>query len=231
MNLFIANIGDDGSFFLDEDETFHCIKSLRHQVGDTIHVTTGDGCVWTALIMSHTKKRTVLKCKNSSVTTPCPYSLHIAVAPTKNRSRIEQFIEKAVEVGIQKITFIQCQRSEKKKINLERMNKIARSATKQSLKTYFTSIEDLTRFEDFVDNCTSAQKYIAHCNTSIEHRMTNYDAFDDCTILIGPEGDFSKDEIQYAIQHGFKELNLGDERLRTETAALFATFFVNIAHK
>jgi 16S rRNA (uracil1498-N3)-methyltransferase len=231
MHLFIGTKIENDRLLLGEDETYHCIKSLRFKQGDTIYVTTGDGFIYEGQIVEHSKKQVILQTSDKTLQPKCPYQLHIAVAPTKNRARIEQFIEKAVEVGIQKISFIQCNHSEKRKINLERMEKIARSASKQSIKAYFTELAGPLSFNKFVDQCNSAQKYIAHCKTSEVHRMTHYKNFNDCTILIGPEGDFSQDEIDYALQNGFEPLNFGEERLRTETAALFATFFVNIVHK
>jgi 16S rRNA (uracil1498-N3)-methyltransferase len=156
------------------------------------------------------------------------FNLHIAIAPTKNIDRTEWFAEKVTEIGIEHVTLLRCEHSERKKVRLDRLEKILVAASKQSLKAYKPVLTDLTKFKEFVDKNRDAG-YIAHCNSSnLRHFKTVYASGEDATILIGPEGDFSPEEVEYALKNGFKEISLGNSRLRTETAGVIACAVFNL---
>lgn len=223
----------DETFILSEDESKHCIKVLRLQLGDQIVLINGVGGWFEAEIIDAHPKRTLVK-----ILSLIPnfnqrnHYLHIAIAPTKNIERMEWFLEKATEIGIDEITPILCAHSERKDLKLERLSKRITAAMKQSLKAYHPKLNALTSFGDFVQNVDSTQKFIAHCAGGEKAYLkdvlqTTYS----CTILIGPEGDFSPKEIQSAIQHEFIPISLGEARLRTETAALAACFEVNFLNR
>ena len=152
----------------------------------------------------------------------------MAIAPTKSMDRLEFFLEKATEIGIDEITFLNCFHSERKNIKLERCQRIVTSAVKQSLKTYIPKLNELTRFSDFIRQDFNCNKLIAHCNEDFERMNFKnlIQAKTDYLLLIGPEGDFSKEEIQFAYENNFQGVSLGNQRLRTETAALNSVFGV-----
>src|SRR5690606_23300423 len=158
-----------------------------------------------------------------------PYKTHIAIAPTKNMERMEFFMEKATEIGMDEISFLKTFHSERKNINLDRCRKILVSAVKQSLKAYIPQLNDLVKFNDFVKENHLENKLIAHCDEGFERKEFKniLQPKENYLILIGPEGDFSKDEIELAEKNGFTGISLGDQRLRTETAALNAVFGLN----
>jgi 16S rRNA (uracil1498-N3)-methyltransferase len=157
------------------------------------------------------------------------FSPHIAIAPTKNIERLEWFLEKATEIGIKEITPVLCEHSERKIINMERLEKIIVSAMKQSLKTYIPVLNPLTRFTDFVSKPFNGQKFIAHCTEGIRSELIHsYVKQSESLILIGPEGDFSPKEIEFAKSNGFIEISLGKSRLRTETAGIVACHTINL---
>jgi 16S rRNA (uracil1498-N3)-methyltransferase len=158
------------------------------------------------------------------------YYLHIAIAPTKNQDRLEWFVEKAVEMGIDEISPLICEHSERKKINKERLQKIALSAMKQSVKTHMTRINDIEVFKDFVGKYFDGKKFIPHISGEGEKANSRvsdtYFKNENALFLIGPEGDFSKEEIRLAVKNNFLPVSLGSSRLRTETAGLAACCFV-----
>lgn len=229
MQLFKGEIQDNKAV-LTADEARHFIKVLRGKTGQEISVTDGKGKMCkgvVSLISNHS-----VEIELSSVIDEFEkrdYRLHIAMAPTKSMDRTEFFLEKAVEIGIDEISFLTSFHSERKNLNIERVTKIVHSAVKQSLKAYIPKINDLVKFNDFVRINHSENKLIAHCDDdftrtgfhSISKPKTNY------LILIGPEGDFSKDEIRLAEENGFLGISLGNQRFRTETAALNSVFGVN----
>lgn len=229
MQLYIGNI--QGNFAeLSTEESQHFSKVLRGKVGQEIYVTDGSGKLArgkVSQISSKSVELDVIEIQENYEQRP--YKIHIAIAPTKNMERIEFFIEKSVEIGIDEITFLKAFHSERKNINSERCRKIVHSAAKQSLKAYIPKINDLVKFPDFIKSKHTENKLIAHCNPDfarkefqkIIHPKTDY------LILIGPEGDFSKEEIHLAEQNGFTGVSLGHQRLRTETAALNSVFGLN----
>jgi len=160
------------------------------------------------------------------------FHLHMAIAPTKNIDRFEWFLEKCTEIGIDEITPLLSEHSERKVIKPERLEKILVSAMKQSVKAYLPKLNELTLLNDFLKHETSADKFIAHCNPGDKNHLKNIiQPKQDALILIGPEGDFSVDEVEAAKEHGFAEISLGEARLRTETAGVVACHIVNLANE
>ena len=160
------------------------------------------------------------------------FRVHIAIAPTKNIERIEWFLEKATEIGINRVTPLLCRFSERKEIKAERLEKVMISAMKQSLKAYLPQLDELTRFNEFIQQPFDGQKYIAHCDNQHRDLLRNkVIPGQNYLILIGPEGDFSTEEIELALKHGFQPVSLGESRLRTETAGLVACHTVNLLNQ
>ncbi|MBO6211491.1 RsmE family RNA methyltransferase [Algoriella sp.] len=228
MKLFFGEIHQD-SAILSEEESHHFAKVLRGNEGDKIHVTDGKGNMAECEVVSVSKK--AVEAKIIDLKTDFEkknYYLHVAIAPTKTMERLEFFLEKATEIGIDEITFLQSFHSERKNIKLERIEKIVQSATKQSLKAYLPKVNDLTKFTDFVKtDFTNFTKCIAHCEADITR--TPFENVlqtkpQHILIMIGPEGDFSRDEILLAQENNFTGISLGQQRFRTETAALQAVF-------
>lgn len=233
MYLFYAPDLDMQDCFLNEEESRHCIKVLRLQKDDAIEVIDGQGNFYHATITNPDAKKTrfvILKTENNFGKRN--HHLHIAVAPTKNIERLEWFVEKATEIGIDEITPILCQRSERKTINHERLNKVITSAVKQSLKAYHPKLNPLTTLPALINQQPSAQKWMAHCldteKVSIKEALVPQNNY---LILIGPEGDFSPQEIDLALKNQYQAITLGNSRLRTETAALEACFEVNFLNR
>lgn len=210
---------------LPESDSRHCAKVLRMQAGDTIEVIDGKGRRYTCVIDDPHPKHTLVSIAET-VDVPLSWAqeITVAVAPTKHMDRMEWLVEKLTEVGVNRIIPLKCDRSERKEINTERLEKIAVSAMKQSLKTALPVIEPMTPFRQAVDSVAASQKFIAYCDRSIPRRLlaAEYRPFEPAAILIGPEGDFSPEEIAYALDRSFMPVSLGDNRLRTETAALSA---------
>ncbi len=236
---------DIESLVLPEEESAHCVQVLRAQAGDHIMLTDGKGTIYEAEIINPHRKHCSFRIIRQDRPAPLHEGhVHMAIAPTKNMDRLEWMIEKCVEMGVDEITPVLCRHSERKNINHERLQKILVSAGKQSLKATFPTLHPLTPFSAFVAKRTEQDKFIAHCldlgiNGQEEHTTTdvqhNYAASEakqalknrlvrghSVVILIGPEGDFSQDEIQSALQNGWLPVSLGKARLRTETAGLVA---------
>ena len=233
MLLFYAPDITTPLYTLDEIESGHCVRVLRLQEGDTLNITDGRGTLYDAEVVdAHPKRCSVRIVAEHHNWEQRPYGLTIAVAPTKNIDRIEWFVEKATECGIDTIIPTLCDHSERKVIKGERLEKIAISAMKQSLKAYLPDIAPLTPLREVLTAPFEGTKLIAHCEEEAERVFigSQLKAGDNVLILIGPEGDFSPEEIALARENGFREVSLGNCRLRTETAALAAamyTAFVN----
>ncbi|ALJ00464.1 16S rRNA (uracil(1498)-N(3))-methyltransferase [Rufibacter tibetensis] len=221
----------DTSYTLSEEESKHCARVLRLGQGDTVTLIDGRGGLFEAEIAEPNPKKTKLSILHYHAEhQKRGYKIHIAVAPTKNMDRMEWFVEKAVEMGIDEITFLQCARSERKNLNLDRLEKIAVSAMKQSMKAYLPTLHELTRYTDLIKQPPAGQRFIAHLvegqeRHSLAKSITGEDTY---TILIGPEGDFSPEEVEQAIQAGYKPVTLGQSRLRTETAAMAACHTIHV---
>lgn len=218
---------------LGEEESQHCVKVMRHCVGDEIEVIDGMGKLFLCRIVSAHPKRTEVEIIESFEGYGAhPYRLTMAVAPTKNIDRFEWFVEKAVEIGVDRIVPLLCDHSERKVVKRDRLEKIVISACKQSKKARLAIVDEMTRFDDFINSVVSTHLMIAHCEEGYakEYLPRIVSRCNDITILIGPEGDFSPEEIDMVMKHGGKGISLGDSRLRTETAAVMAVAMVNIAN-
>jgi len=220
-------------YFLNEEESKHCIRVLRLSVGDEVQLIDGRGGFYTASIRDAHPKRTILNIK--SVKTEFNkrnHYLHIAIAPTKNIERLEWFLEKATEIGIDEISLIICQRSERKEAKTDRLNKIITSAVKQSIKAYHPILNEAEPLSKLIEKQNDGQKFIAHCDKgdkiSLKDAVKSNGKY---LILIGPEGDFTPKEIDDALNNDFKAITLGESRLRTETAALEACFEINFLNR
>jgi len=233
MHLFYTPDLNESIYTLDEIESKHCIKVLRLNSGDFIYLIDGTGGYYKARIVDPNPK----KCSVEIIETKKEYGkrnhyLHIAIAPTKNMDRFEWFLEKATEIGVDEITPILCEHSERKVIKTDRLEKIAVSAMKQSLKAYKPKINELIHINNFFDMYFEGIKYIAHCEENEKILLKNaYKRGNNVVILIGPEGDFSNNEIQKAKQSGFTEISLGGSRLRTETAGIVACHTINLLNE
>ena len=220
-------------YFLSEEESKHCVRVLRLTVGDNVQLIDGSGGLYTAEIKDAHPKRTILQITNVITGfNKRNHYLHIAIAPTKNIERLEWFLEKATEIGIDEISLIICQRSERKEAKVDRLNKIIISAIKQSLKAYHPILNEPEPLSKLLARTIDAQKYIAHCDEGDKITLKkDINLNGKYLILIGPEGDFSPKEIEDALQNGFKAITLGQSRLRTETAALEACFEANFLNR
>jgi 16S rRNA (uracil1498-N3)-methyltransferase len=209
----------------DKEESRHIVKVLRMKEGDTFKITNGKGSFFSAEIISANPKGCLVKILSEEMQQPLPYQLHLAVAPTKLNDRFEWFLEKATEIGISEITPIICDHSERKTIKPDRYEKILQSAMKQSLKAYLPVLNEAVSYKDFINSEKNSEglKCIAHCEETDKKSLKSFlKQNQKITILIGPEGDFSSEEIELAKQAGFIPVTLGESRLRTETAAVVA---------
>lgn len=217
------------SFFLSEEESAHCVRVLRYNRGDQILLTDGCGTTYTALIVNPHPKHCefqVVACQKQQPSHH--FHLHIAIAPTKNVERLEWMVEKCTEIGVDEITPLLCHYSERRQLRLDRLQKIVLSATKQSLTPFLPVLNDLTPFSEFVQRYQpnaypNTDCFIAHCYEEDKSDLkAKIRPNRDVLVLIGPEGDFSENEISEAVQHGFIPVSLGNSRLRTETAGVVA---------
>lgn len=206
-----------------KEESKHIVRVLRKKEGDILHITNGKGYVFSAQITIADQKNCMVEIQSFEFQKQKNYRLHLAVAPTKMNDRYEWFLEKATEIGIDTITPIICDHSERKVIKAERFEKIIQSATKQSLSAYFPKLKPAISFSNFISTHKNEQLFIAHCEEDQKQSLKEtLQAQKDVTILIGPEGDFSTKEIELALQSNYIPVTLGDTRLRTETAAIVA---------
>ena len=234
MQLFYnPNItNQEKSFAFDKEESKHIIKVLRKKEGDILHVTNGLGFLFNTKIALASDSKCTVNILSFEKQEPSKYHLHLAVAPTKMNERYEWFLEKATEIGIQEITPIICDHSERKVIKTERFQKIIESAMKQSLHYYLPKLNEPIILKDFLKREITGAKFIAHCEET--HKITLKSQIiqsQDTTLLIGPEGDFSIKEIELALNNNYIPISLGNTRLRTETAAIIACHSVVFANE
>ncbi|WP_430811819.1 MULTISPECIES: 16S rRNA (uracil(1498)-N(3))-methyltransferase [unclassified Carboxylicivirga] len=221
-----------GQGILNEAESKHCINVLRHQVGDEITVANGKGQYYKCRIAQAHPKKCALELIETTHFDKPTHSLHLAVAPTKSIDRFEWLIEKAMELGLDEITPLLCHHSERKKVRTDRIERVVIAAMKQSLKAHLPKINELTPFDTFLKSKDNTTGYIAHCYNSEKQALkTAYRPHSDCIICIGPEGDFSEDEIEAALRHEFIPVSLGQSRLRTETAGLIACHTIHLINE
>ena len=228
MELFYAYDSNGRFCRLDADESGHCVRVLRHRAGEEIHVIDGLGTMYRCRLTDDNPKRAEAEILESFPGWGGhPYRLTVACCPTKNNDRFEWFVEKATEVGVDRIVPTIGERSERKVYKTDRALRIALSATKQSLKARIPEIAESVSVKDFICHSEPGLKLIAYCfegdtkRISIQEALHGYDG-KDVTILIGPEGDFSPEEARLAVEHGYIPVHLGASRLRTETAAVLA---------
>lgn len=210
---------------LPESDSAHCVRVLRMRSGDEIEVVDGQGGLHRCILRdAHPKHAFVDVVESISLPKVWNGNITIAIAPTKHNDRMEWLVEKLVEIGVDRIVPLRCRYSERKDINVERLEKIAVSAMKQSLKAVLPRIDPMTPYSAFLDATREGDRFIAYCDPSIPRLLfaKEYRPGNDTIILIGPEGDFSKEEITRALDEGWRPVSLGDNRLRTETAALVA---------
>ncbi|SFH97182.1 RsmE family RNA methyltransferase [Halpernia frigidisoli] len=220
MKLFFGDIFPEVK--INEDEQTHILKVLRMKSGEELFVTDGKGNLAQGNLVLEGKKAilNVLSIKeNLPQFSP---KLHIAIAPTKNLDRIEFFVEKATEMGISEITFLQTEKTERKFLNLDKIEKKMISAGKQSLRFHFPKINEMVKLSEFLQNVDSDSTFVAHCNENLKRiNLKEINLLENYTFLIGPEGDFSDKEIELLASINIKAVSLGDQRLRTETAGIF----------
>lgn len=216
-------------FTLSPEESKHIITVLRKKEGDLLHITNGKGYLFEAKIMVADAKKCMAQIIDTNKSHRKMYWFHLVVAPTKMNDRFEWFLEKATEIGVNEITPVICENSERKVVKKERMLKVLQSAMKQSLQTYLPKLNDTITYDEFINKSQEGLLFIAHCEDEEKLDLKRRVAPDkDVTVLIGPEGDFSKKEIKQAYNKGFLPVSLGENRLRTETAAIVACATVNM---
>lgn len=244
MQLFYAPQIIQNDFVLDEIESRHCIQVLRKKVGDKIQIVDGAGGMHKAVITHAHPKKSAFAIEESSNFPNKPFGIHIAIAPTKNINRFEWFLEKATEIGIDQITPIITQRSERKKLRADRLQKIVITAMKQSVKAHLPKLNDVIPFKKFItqtntdsvlgDSATPSNqlfKGIAYLADNTQPLSKVYKRNENALILIGPEGDFTSEEINFALQQGFEGVSLGSSRLRTETAGIVACHTLHLMNE
>ncbi len=217
--------------FLPEVEAVHAIRVLRHQIGDNLWITDGAGHLLEGKIIAISKKECRLRIESIDFKPKSwKNKIHIAIAPTKNMSRIEWFVEKATEIGIDEITIVICEHSERRNINLERLDNVMVAAMKQSLKLWAPKLYGPIRLNDFLERESGSNLFIAHLTgeDNQPHLSKSILNATEITVLIGPEGDFSKMELEMAAKKSWQAVHLGSERLRTETAALYALMVIHL---
>jgi hypothetical protein len=222
---------------LPTDEAIHAIRVLRLKIGDDIFLIDGKGTFYEAVVTLANSKHCLYKITQTLVQNKTwKGHIHLAIAPTKDISRIEWLVEKATEIGFDEISFLNCQFSERKNLRIDRIERIVISAMKQSRKAWKPIVNNMLSFEDFMQKEVTGQKFICHCYNEIEKtdffsNINNSGLFEDITVLIGPEGDFSINEVYQALQQQYKSTTLGNSRLRTETAGLAAVLMANLVNR
>ncbi len=231
MHIFlISPPGDEKTVRLEEEENHHATKVLRCKVGDEVILLDGVGKLYYAKFKTLSSRNSELDVLSIENLPKLPYQLHMAVAPTKMMDRFEWFLEKATEIGVSEITPIITERTERSVVKMARMQKVVLAAVKQSKQAFFPKINEAVSFKEFIKSQTSSNKFIAHClDTPKKHLIKSVNTQSDNLILIGPEGDFTPNEIEKALELGYIAVSLGESRLRAETAAVVACSQMNSA--
>lgn len=232
MHLFYLPHAVAGPLFLNEEESKHCIRVLRLKLGDHVLITNGKGWLYDCTIAVPHEKHCELKIESSLEVKKERGNIHIGIAPTKNIDRFEWFLEKATEIGIDEITPLICQRSERQQVKLERLNKVLISAMKQSLSVHLPILNPATDLKRLIQSTIDGQKFMGYVDEKVTHQLKDfYRKGEKVMILIGPEGDFTAEEVEFAKGSGFIPVTLGPSRLRTETAGVVACTIINILNQ
>ena len=228
MNFFYSTNIKDEKIYLDKNESYHCIKVLRYKIGDQINVVDGFGSKYLSKIMDIQSDSCELKIIQK-YTSKRKIKIHLCISPTKNHKRLEWMVEKIVEIGVDRISFIKCERSIRDSVNLDRLNKIALSAMKQTQNTFLPIIDQCINFSNIFDHISSEDRFIAHLNNKEnKHLNSSLNSKRSRCILIGPEGDFTKHEVSLSFEQNFIEVSLGNTRLRTETSGVVSATILNL---
>ncbi|MFC6103899.1 16S rRNA (uracil(1498)-N(3))-methyltransferase [Olivibacter domesticus] len=226
-------VPNKAEYTLSEEESKHCTRVLRLKEGDEVSLIDGKGHLYKGLLQEAHPKRARIK-----ILSILPefgkrnHYLHIAIAPTKNIDRLEWFLEKATEIGIDEISLLICEHSERREVKTERLQKVITAAVKQSLTAYHPKLNEATKLNEFLKRTDLGQGFIAHCLDQEKEYLTDVVVPNsNVCILIGPEGDFSLNEVDLSLAQGFRPISLGNTRLRTETAALYACFEINVLNR
>ena len=213
---------DLNDIHLTQEESRHAVKVLRLREGDTIELADGQGHICQAVITKADERETGFRITEKKLIPRRRYSIHLAIAPTKNIDRMEWMVEKCTEIGIEKITFVQCKTSERPSVQMDRLMKITVSAMKQSRQVWLPELADMVPFKEFLPTLSEDQRFIAFVDqTNPNHISGEVKPGRNCVLLVGPEGDFTPEELSLAIQNGFLKVSLGPNRLRTETAGVY----------
>tara|TARA_Y100001958_G_C21229777_1_gene555421 strand:+ start:315 stop:1001 length:687 start_codon:yes stop_codon:yes gene_type:complete len=228
LNFFYSTNIKDEKIYLDKNESYHCIKVLRYKIGDQINVVDGFGSKYLSKIMDIQSDSCELKIIQK-YTSKRKIKIHLCISPTKNHKRLEWMVEKIVEIGVDRISFIKCERSIRDSVNLDRLNKIALSAMKQTQNTFLPIIDQCINFSNVFDHISSQDRFIAHLNNKEnKHLNSSLNSKRSRCILIGPEGDFTKNEVSLSCEQNFIEVSLGNTRLRTETSGVVSATILNL---
>ncbi len=231
MAIFYQKDIQDGANRLSEEESRHCSVVLRHKEGDRITIFDGKGGIHDAVLTQIAKKVCVFEIRGSKTMPKKEFSIHLAIAPTKNMDRMEWLIEKLAELGVDEITFLETMNSERRKLRIDRLEKKAVSAMKQSGNPYVLKINPIVQLSSHLKQCEADIKLIAHVDTKSKYFADLIEPLKSTTILIGPEGDFNMNEVEIAKRNGFKTVSLGQSVLRTETAGLVTCAQVNMINR
>lgn len=230
MHIFYTPDIQGSTYMLNEEESKHCVRVLRLAEGNIIYLIDGKGGFYKASIAeAHPKHCSINVMETKTEYGKRSFALHIALAPTKMNERTEWFLEKATEIGFDSYTPLICEHSERKEVKTDRLMKVVTTAVKQSIKAYHPQLNEAFRFKEFIARSFDGQKFIAHCNEGEKIPLQKaYHSGSNALVLIGPEGDFSPNEVKLAIEKGFVPVSLGESRLRTETAGIVVCHTINL---
>lgn len=231
MSVFYKKDINQGLNSFEEDESRHCALVLRHKQGDEITIFDGVGGIHKGQLTLVSKKECEFEIIDSKSAERKSFGIHLAIAPTKNSDRMEWMVEKLCEIGVDQITFIETEHSERKKLRLDRLEKKAISAMKQSGNPWLLEINPIMKIEDFLIEDNSTQKFIAHVDPIHPYLANSASPGSKVSILIGPEGDFSLEEVENAVSKGSQPISIGENTLRTETAGFVACCMINMINK
>ncbi|MBL7849024.1 MAG: 16S rRNA (uracil(1498)-N(3))-methyltransferase [Cyclobacteriaceae bacterium] len=217
--------------YLTPEESHHAIRVLRLRTGDSIELTDGKGALASAILTSTDERKAGFSLKSTQQIPGRSYRVHLAIAPTKNIDRMEWLVEKVIEIGVERITFVRCKTSERPSVPLDRLQKLAISAMKQSKQAWLPEVVDMMPFKDFLLSVKEDHRYIAYVDDSNpDHLFSVANPGGSYVVLIGPEGDFTSEELAMALANGFRKVSLGPNRLRTETAGVYGVTALNLAN-